>query len=232
MVSVILLSGGLGTRFGSEIPKQYIKLNKKEIALYSYECFLSIDEVTQVVVVCQKEYHSLFQRYTTEKKICFAEPGLRREDSVYNGFVKLDNDESLVCIHDAARPFINKELVVRALNAASDYGAAAVGMPLKFTIKQVSSQAFVLNTPDRSTFFEIQTPQVLKYPILKESFEFLKENKLSVTDDVSLAELLGYPVKIVEGDYNNIKITTSHDLLIANQLIHTFFNNQREACFV
>lgn len=215
-ISVILLAGGLGSRMQTQIPKQYLPLKNKPVALYSFEVFLQLPEIEEIVVVCTEEYRHLFS--ATTKRITFAIPGERRQDSVFNGLQAIHKDSEFVCIHDSARPHITPDLVRRVLDAGLLYGAATVGMPAKNTIKECNEFAFVKHTPDRSRIWEIQTPQVLRASLLREGFKQVAKKNLTVTDDVSIVEHLKYPVKIVEGDSRNLKITTPEDLLIAEYL--------------
>jgi 2-C-methyl-D-erythritol 4-phosphate cytidylyltransferase len=126
-----------------------------------------------------------------------------------------------VCIHDAARPFISYELVKNVMEEAWMHGAASAAVPIKFTIKEAGRDNFVTHTPERSRIWEVQTPQVIKQEWLQEGFKIAKENNITVTDDVSLVELLSYPVKLVEGTHSNLKITTPEDMLLAEQLYKT-----------
>jgi 2-C-methyl-D-erythritol 4-phosphate cytidylyltransferase len=217
--SVILLAGGTGTRMQAEIPKQFLPLANKPIAIYSFELFLSMPEIDEIVVVCDPSYRYYFQNPASTKTVSFALPGERRQDSVYNGMMAANPNYGLVCVHDSARPFIDRSLVLRALEAGRTHGAATVGMPIKFTVKETDQNQFVKTTPDRSKIWEIQTPQVVKRKILEEGFCHAQVHKITVTDDVSLAELVGTTVKLVEGSHINLKITVPSDLAIANHLI-------------
>lgn len=221
--SAILVAGGVGSRMKAEIPKQYLPLKNKAIALYSFELFCSMSEISEIIVVCDTSFRSLFQhsfeKRNEHQRLAFAEPGQRRQDSVYHGLQAISPSSSLVCIHDSARPLINRKIVLNALEAADLHGAAAVGMPIKFTIKECSQNQMVLRTPDRSSFWEIQTPQVIRLPLLKEGFVNALRHNLTVTDDAALVELIHHPVKMVEGSYANLKITTPEDLIIAEQLL-------------
>lgn len=216
--SVILLAGGLGARMQASVPKQFLALNDKPLALHSFEVFLNLPEVDEIVVVCDPEYRNLFK--SSLKSIAFALPGDRRQDSLHHGLLTTTPSYDLICIHDAARPFINKELVLKALQAGLEWGAAAIGMPVKFTVKQSTPKNFVKSTLDRSQVWEIQTPQVLHRSILEEGFRYAQQHQLTVTDDVSLAELIGKEVKLVEGSPTNLKITVPEDLIFARH----FFN--------
>lgn len=217
-ISAILLAGGLGTRMQASTPKQFLTLKGKPVARHSFDLFLAMPEIHEIIVVCEPEYRHLFQEENPSKKIAFASPGSRRQDSVYNGLNAISKSD-FVCIHDSARPFIDRELVVRALNGAVDHGAATVGMPVKFTVKQSDGKDLVHNTPDRSLLWEIQTPQVVDFQLLHKGFQFAIENNLTVTDDVSLVELLKKTVKLVEGCARNIKITVPADLKFATYLL-------------
>lgn len=216
-ISAILLAGGTGSRMQLQIPKQYLPIGNKPVALYSFEVFLNLPEIQEIIVVCAKEYQTLFQ--TDQKQVVFAEPGERRQDSVFNGLQAVQKDSEFVCIHDSARPHITPELVRRVLEAGLMYGAATVGVQARSTIKECNEFAFVKHTPDRSRIWEIQTPQVLRVSLLREGFKHINKKNLTVTDDVSIVEHLKYPVKLVEGDIRNLKITTQEDLLIAEQFL-------------
>lgn len=181
-----------------------------------------MDLFSEIVVVSNESGKELFSTSLEKYKgsspptLSFAEPGKRRQDSLENGFLKMGEEPQFVCIHDTARPFVTKEMTLQILEAAKLGGAASSGVPLKFTIKECDREGNVIRTPDRSLFWEIQTPQILKFELLEQGLKFVKDHQMTVTDDVSIAELLNHPVKIVKGCYTNIKITTPDDLALAN----------------
>lgn len=216
--SVILLAGGIGSRMKSSTPKQFLLLKNKPIAQYSLDVFLAMPETAEIIVVCEP---NLRQHFSRNDKLKWALPGPRRQDTAYNGLQKVSTDASYVCIHDACRPFIDTELVRRVFSASRACGAAAAAMPLRFTIKEADHSGTVVDTPDRTFFWEIQTPQMLEKRLLVEGFAKAHANKLTVTDDTSLAELLGAPVKLTEGSYSNIKITTPEDYIMAKMLVNS-----------
>lgn len=216
--SAILLAGGTGTRMQSSIPKQFLTLNEKPIALHSFEFFLDMAQIDEIIVVCPPSFKDIFKHHPS-KPVLFALPGKRRQDSVFNGLQASSNE--LICVHDAARPFIDKELVVRVLDSGRHYGAATAAMPIKFSIKESDSHEFVKNTLDRTKIWEIQTPQVLHRDILISGFTYAHQHSITVTDDVSLAEIVGKQVKLVEGSHTNFKITVPADLTIAHHLLHS-----------
>ena len=218
--SVIFLAGGTGTRMGGAVPKQYLMVHQKPLALYSFEVLASLSEVQDFIIVCEPQYDALFYSSPQAKglQLEFARPGPRRQDSVFNGIQCL-HENPFVCIHDSARPFIDPFIVRQVVQTAESWGAAAVGVKVRSTIKVCDGAQVVVDTPNRAALWEIQTPQVIQLDLLKEGFTYAQEHQLTVTDDISLVEFLGKPVKVVEGSYCNIKVTTPEDLIYAEKLI-------------
>lgn len=222
MISLILLAGGKGLRMGTALPKQFLTLHKKPIAHYSLEAFLSYPEIQEVVVVCDPAYRHFFSSYPVK----FALPGERRQDSVYHGFQMTSEHSHWLCIHDAARPFVEHKMIERLIGEGKKVGAATVGMPIKYTVKLAKEPLLVDYTLNREQVWEIQTPQFLRRDILHQGFQIAHERQLTVTDDVAFAELLAHPVKLVEGSHSNLKITTREDLIVAEQLLTQHFNDK------
>lgn len=208
-LSVILLAGGQGTRFRNGTPKTFVPLNGKPVVLHSFDLFASMQEVSEIVVVCPNDYHSLFSKGTL-----FAKPGKRRQDSVKNGLIKTSG--KYILIHDGARPFVEKKDILKLLEKGTPIGAATLGTPVTQTIKKISAENHVEETLDRNTLFEIHTPQLLRRDLLEAGFEAV--GQANVSDDVALAERIGHPVKVVEGSPRNIKITHPIDLELATVL--------------
>lgn len=214
MTSVILLAGGVGKRLGSSIPKQYLDLNQKPIALYSFEIFQNSPLIQEIVVVCEPEYEPLFPPNTL-----FARPGYRRQDSVYQGLLKTKGE--LVLAHDSARPFIQSAYLAPLIDAAKRTGAAALAVQVTSTIKQCGSDRIAIRTLDRSTLWEMQTPQAVQRALFFEAFEYVNAKNLEVTDELSMIEALGKPTEIVPSCPSNFKITTPFDLKVAETLCAT-----------
>ncbi len=218
-ISAVLLAGGQGLRMEKASPKQFLLLDGKPMAAFSFDVFQAMPEIGEVVVVCSPDYRHLFENRPRHKPVKFAPPGERRQDSVFNGLRQAASSCSIVCIHDGARPFIDAPLVSRVLHVAQQHGAAAAGMPVKFTVKECCSRGFVRSTLDRSGIWEVQTPQAVRRDWLEEGFCRAHEQGITVTDDVSLVELLGKQVRMVEGAYHNIKVTVPSDLSIAQNIL-------------
>lgn len=214
--SVVLLGGGTGSRMNTDTPKQFLFLGEKPVICHSLDVLLAMPETIEVIVVCDPAYRHHLESY---KEIKWALPGLRRQDSVYNGLQQVSQNADYVCIHDGCRPFINQDLVRRVFVRAQECGTAAAAMPVRFTVKEINAEGFVTDTPDRSFFWEIQTPQIILKNILEKGFRKSLAEGLTVTDDTSLAELVGLPVKLAEGAYTNLKLTTPDDLAVANILL-------------
>ena len=212
--SAILLSGGQGLRMQGPTPKQYLPLQGKPIILHALEALLAFDAWQEIAIVCEQEYEPLFSPYTSRASLCFARPGKTRQDSVWQGIKALTLPCHSVCIHDGARPLLQKEELLAVLREGQSMGAAALAVPVRSTIKEVRSDRSIQKTLDRALLWEMQTPQVVHYDLLCQGLTM----QTPVTDDISLAEQLGHPSKVVLGSYSNIKITTQEDLLLAEIL--------------
>jgi len=226
-VGVILLSAGVGKRMGANIPKQYLKLCGLEIALHSLDVFLQCG-VAEIVIVCAEEWQSVFEEYvaskgTVQPVIKYTQGGKERQDSVQNGLAQLSTQYAAV--HDAARPLVTADEIGKVIADARKYGAALLAVSTKATIKLAqdgpSGEAVVKTTPDRSTLWEAHTPQVIRADLLRQGFQNAVEKNLAVTDDVSLVESLGEPVKLTEGEYTNIKVTTPEDMSVAEAILRS-----------
>lgn len=225
-IGVVLLSGGVGKRMGAKIPKQYLKLLGLEIALHSLKVFLE-SEVAEIAIVCAEEWRSVFEDFLAEygevkSVIKYTSGGKERQDSVQNGLAEITTE--YVAVHDAARPLVTKDEIMKVVADAREYGAALLAVQTKATIKQTdcgSGKPFVKSTPNRKELWEAHTPQVLRADLLREGFKNAVEKGLEVTDDVSLVEALGKPVKLTEGEYTNLKVTTPEDIMVAETILRS-----------
>ena len=214
--SLIFLAGGIGSRMGSSVPKQYLPLCGKPIALYSFDLFARSPEIDEIVVVCEPSYRHLFQ---CEKPLRFASPGKRRQDSVYSGLLLTSPQARYILTHDSARPFLDAAGLRSVLATVQRAGAAALASPVSSTIKEANPSHLVQRTLDRSRLWEMQTPQALLRSLFFDAFEHALRNRLDITDDISLAEIIGHPTEVVPYTPRNFKITTPFDLAVAETLL-------------
>ena len=219
-VSVVLLAGGVGKRMKADMPKQYLPLLGTPIALYSLKKFAEMDEVGEIVVVCDPSYRDIFEGCPVSKPVKFALPGKERQDSVFNGLSEVREGAALAAIHDSARPLVDLADVSRCCADAMEHGAAVLAVRCKATVKEANDDLSIAKTLDRSKLWEMQTPQVIKPDLLKEGFKLVNEKGYEVTDDVSIVEFMGERVQITEGSYVNIKVTTPEDMFIAERLLN------------
>lgn len=219
---VIIAAGGLGTRLKTVHPKPLVMLNGKPLLAYSAEVFEKSPMIDGIIIVAH-EYHVLdvedvVRHYNFQKVQRVVIGGETRSASVYKGLEEAGEKTDIVVIHDGARPLIKAQTLQKAIEQCTSHGAAVVGVRVKPTIKKVDPlNLFVRETLNRGELWEIQTPQVFKREILWKAYaQKLSEDP---TDDAGLVERLGVPVKVVEGDYENIKITTNEDLVLAEAFL-------------
>ncbi|NDD57672.1 MAG: 2-C-methyl-D-erythritol 4-phosphate cytidylyltransferase [Chlamydiae bacterium] len=217
-ISSILLAGGCGSRFGGTIPKQFISLGKKLVVHHSLELLLSCEQIQEVVIVVTNGFQEYFSAYTSPK-IRFAPSGATRQESVYQGFLRVCPDAEYVCIHDGARPLVTRKELLLVIEDGIQYQAAALGVPAKNTMKKTNALGFVEETLSRECLYEMHTPQVLSTKMLWKGLSLAEQTGVVVTDDISLAELAGCRAKVTLSSYRNIKITTPEDLIIAKALM-------------
>lgn len=224
-VAAIVLAAGEGKRMGSGIPKQYMLIKSRPLVYYALKAFEEspVDEVILVtgedeIDYCQKY---IVDRYHFHKVTKIVAGGWERYASVYNGLQALE-DTDYVLIHDGARPMVNDQLIRKCIRSVIKYKACVVGMPCKDTIKVVDEDNYAIHTPDRKTLWQVQTPQCFEYKLVKDAYEALMESKNDkATDDAMVVETYAnVPVKLIEGGYDNIKMTTPEDVRIAGGLIH------------
>lgn len=220
-VAVVLLAGGSGKRMGASKPKQFLELRGEPVLSHGLRRMLEVKQLSTLVLVIAPEFRTLpfLSDALADPRVVCADPGAERQDSVYNGLDAVPADCTLVAVHDAARPLVTLDAVHRCLADAAEHGAAVLGVPMKATVKESADGEFVQRTLDRSRLWEIQTPQVIRPDLLREGFRKVEQESLEVTDDVSIIEQLGLPVKLTLGEYTNLKLTTPEDLVVAEQIL-------------
>lgn len=232
--SAIVLAAGQGKRMGSDVAKQYLLLCGRPVLYYTLRNFEEsiVDEVILVTGKDQIEYckKEIVDAYGFQKVTAIVAGGRERYHSVAMGLQALARSETpcdYVLIHDGARPFATPDIIKRGIDAVQKYDACVVGMPVKDTIKIVDDENFAVDTPKRNLVWQVQTPQIFSFPLIKKAYDqlieeekMLLEKGVAVTDDAMVVELFSSKrVKLLEGSYKNIKITTPEDLKIAESFL-------------
>lgn len=217
----IVLAAGKGSRMKSDIPKQFLEIEDKPVLYYSLKTMEEsfVDEIILVtgeslISYCKEEIVGKYG-FTKVKKVVAG--GAERYLSVYQGLLACE-DADYVYIHDGARPFITQDTMKKAKSCVEQHRACAAGMPVKDTIKIVDEEGFAVQTPQRSLVWQVQTPQVFEYDVVRDAYDKLLaiDSVPTVTDDTMVVEsMTDVAVKMFEASYENIKITTPEDLEIA-----------------
>lgn len=217
--AVILLAAGSGVRFGAKKPKQFSSYFGEPLLLRSFKVFLLTPGVQSIVVVASPAHVGMtkkaLSKVSTRKYVSVVPGGTYRGESVRNGFLSLQKKHDVVLIHDAARPNLTQEIVLRAYRAANEHGVSLVAWPLSDTLKVVGRENQVQKTLPREALWLAQTPQAFRWA---EALKCLPHPSSTATDDVSLAERKKIPVKVVKGALSNIKVTYPSDLVLAKVL--------------
>lgn len=222
--SVIIAASGTGKRMKSAVAKQYIELNGRPILSYTIEVFDKSAAIDEIIIVCGKDdidyvQNNIVGKYGFKKVKAVTAGGNERQDSVYKGLKAVSPDCDTVLIHDGVRPFIEDIYIKRLIETAQEYGGCVMGVRVKDTIKICDENGNITATPDRSTLWAAQTPQCFKYDIIIKAYEKAFSDGYYGTDDSMLAERTGIKIKMVEGSYSNIKITTPDDLDLGEKIL-------------
>ncbi|MDR2648343.1 MAG: 2-C-methyl-D-erythritol 4-phosphate cytidylyltransferase [Clostridiales bacterium] len=215
-VIAVIAAGGVGTRMGGRLPKQFFTVKGKPILAYTLITFSACADINEIILAAPEGYEKLTEETIEEHHINkvskITRGGANRQETVYKALIEAGGAD-IVLIHDAARPFVTQEEIKRAITGARAFGACAVGVPVKDTIKICDREGFVISTPSRDTLWQIQTPQAFLYPVIQRAHEQARLDSYIATDDMELAERIGCPARIIMGSYANIKITTKEDLM-------------------
>jgi len=214
----LLLAGGKGLRMGAELPKQFLLLAGKPVLMHTLEAFHKADATTELILVLPAEHQEFWAELCTKHAFTLdhqvATGGVVRFDSVRNG-LKLIKEEGLIAVHDGVRPLVSPALIQRCFAKALEKGAAIPVFELTESIRRVEGPRSFAE--DRSRYRSVQTPQTFRSEILRLAYE--QPFQPVFTDDAAVAEAAGYEIALVEGNRENIKITTPQDLLLAEQLL-------------
>ena len=228
--SAVILAGGIGSRMASgahtepgAVTKQFLSLGGEPIILRTIRMFEECASVDEIILVVREEERALYQPLLSRagvKKVTKIVPGGEtRQDSAYAGLLAVDRDCKFIAIHDGARPLITPEQITAVAREAYRIGAAAAASRVKDTVKITEGAAYVKETPNRDQVWAASTPQMFKVEKYRAAVYLGREKKLSVTDDCGLVEAVGFPVKLVDIGYQNLKITTREDLYFAEAIL-------------
>ncbi len=218
----IILASGKGSRFGSDIPKQFMEINDKTIFEYSIEAFENAPLIDEIIVVITPEYRSIGEKIITKnnyKKISLLlDGGKLRKDSSYIGVNAILDNEAKVLIHDCARPFVSAKIIEECITKLDEYDAVCTAVPSTDTILSVKDDV-IENIPERKNVMRAQTPQGFKLSLIKKAHGIAKNDE-NFTDDCGLVVRYNLsPVGIVEGSEKNIKITYPEDIYVAQKYL-------------
>lgn len=235
--TAVVLAAGQGTRMGTSVRKQYIELKGNPLICYTLAAFQESEVIDDVVLVVGEGeedyvYNEIVQKYHFYKVRAIVKGGEERYASVWQGLKIIKNGavpevypQGYVFIHDGARPFVEEAILERAYETVEKYKACVAGMPSKDTVKLLDEDGFAKETPQRNCVWAVQTPQVFESGLIIEAYSrLMREDSIKVTDDAMVVEqTMDTPVKLFEGSYENIKITTPEDLEIAEVFLKRKF---------
>ncbi|MDR4509241.1 MAG: 2-C-methyl-D-erythritol 4-phosphate cytidylyltransferase [Candidatus Brocadiaceae bacterium] len=223
-VSAVLVGAGLGLRMGGAVKKPFLRIHGKPIFLYTIERFSQNDMISEIIFVVgenelipfREKWQAVLATYKVKKII---PGGKRRQDSVFNGISQTNKDTNIVLIHDIVRPLVKAEHIDSVINKTYEFHAAILAAPMKATVKEVGHNLCIERTVPRQRLWMAQTPQGFEKNLLLKVFQQSQNTATEFTDDSEMVEKAGYPVYIVPGTDDNIKITTSEDIHLAEALL-------------
>jgi 2-C-methyl-D-erythritol 4-phosphate cytidylyltransferase len=223
-VTALIPAAGMGRRMGKAVAKQFLPLGDKPMLAHTLLAFQRAAEIDEIIPILSKEdmescLRDIIEQYHITKVKTLVVGGKERQDSVMNGLKKLDKDASVVLVHDGVRPFVTAEMIRESVELAKKGECVVVGVPLKDTIKEVDDKGLVRHTLERNRLWAIQTPQAFPFKALKRAYEESSQQRIFGTDDAMLVERTGGKVRVIMGSYENIKITTPEDLVLAEEIL-------------
>ena len=223
-VTALVPAAGMGKRMGKAVAKQFLPLGDKPMLAHTLLAFQRSSEIDEIIPILSEEdmeacLRDVIEAFHLTKVKTLVVGGKERQDSVYNGIRKLEKDAAVILVHDGVRPFVTHDMIRECVEAARKGECVAVGVPLKDTIKQVDEKGIVCQTLERSRLWAIQTPQAFPVKVLRKAYDESQKNNMYGTDDATLVERAGNKVRVLMGSYENIKITTPEDLILAEEIL-------------
>lgn len=230
-ITALIIAAGAGKRMNRKEPKQFLELANKPILAHTVEVFESSGLISEIILVvprqslayCRKK---IIDKYGYRKVTKLIPGGKQRQDSVWRGLREIGDNCRAVVIHDGVRPLVTKKMVDESIRAVRKYKAVIFALPAKETVKRIDKNNFVTATLRREELVLVQTPQVFELDLIKKAYKQAFKSKFYGTDDAMLVERLGKTVKVLPGSDANIKITTNHDLAIAETIMVSGKNNR------
>lgn len=223
-VTVLIPAAGMGKRMGTAEAKQFLQLGDKPMLAHTLLAFQRTPEIDEIIPVLSEEdmegcLRDVIEKYRITKVKTLVVGGKERHDSVLHGLQKIEQDTTVVLVHDGVRPFVTPEMIREVVGFAKKGECIAVGVPIKDTIKEVDENKIVRRTLERGRLWAIQTPQAFPVDILRRAYEESYSRHRFGTDDATLVERAGGTVRVIMGSYENIKITTPEDLILAEEIL-------------
>lgn len=223
-VTALVPAAGMGKRMGKAVAKQFLPLGDRPMLAHTLLAFQRSSEIDEIIPILSEEdmetcLKDVIEAFHITKVRTLVVGGKERQDSVYNGLKKTDKDASVILVHDGVRPFVTPDMIRECVDAARKGECVAVGVPLKDTIKEVDVKGIVRQTLERSRLWAIQTPQAFPAKVLRKAYDESYKKKEYGTDDATLVERAGNKIRVIMGSYENIKITTPEDLILAEEIL-------------
>ncbi len=221
-ISVIITAAGSSSRMKSNINKLFLKVDENDTVIEkTLKAFIGFDNIVEIILVTKKEF---FDKFLKIKKslplnIKLVEGGNSREISTFNGLLAVCEQSQYVLCHDGARPLVSKDNILKVINELSNFDAVITAVKAKDTMKLVTEKNEVIKTLDRRFLYNVQTPQAFKKELILKAYKKYFENSFFVTDDSSVVEDFTKVIKVVEGDYSNIKVTTQEDIVYIREIL-------------
>ena len=231
-VTALIPAAGVGKRMGKAVAKQFLPLGDMPMLAHTLLAFQRTSEVDEVIPILSQEdmegcLKDVIEQFHITKVRTLVVGGKERQDSVANGLHKLEKDTAVVLVHDAVRPFVTPDMIRESIEYAKKGECVAVGVPLKDTVKEVNAKSMVVQTLERSRLWAIQTPQAFPVKVIKQAYVTAQKQNIYGTDDATLVERAGNKVRVIMGSYENIKITTPEDLLLAEEILKRRYDADR-----